>query len=255
MADRKSTQPIIHFVEVRFEREDVRLVIDAPSLPVRPGDRVWWVFRGVPGGWTPWISAVRPLAPAPFERITQSPWGVRATIAASAGGGAVAYRATVQRGLGSHHPEEGALLRSAVAELVVDAEVEPRLHRVQVSYRPGEEGGVGSLEVSPEWVKMRGGDAVVWEFSVPEKELDPGSWRPRVDFVRFDGPADPPNLHLGPFSTLTYEGERVLAAGDARTPGVYSYLCLLVARLDGRVLSLSSPDPAIDCRGEPPSSG
>jgi hypothetical protein len=245
------TEPTTHFLEVHFDPVDVRLVVEEPLLPVRPGDSVWWFFRGVPAGWTPWIDVEGPLDPAPFETLTQSPWAVRSTVAAGADAGLVSYRATLQRGFGLYHPSGSAILRSAVAQVMVEPVVAPRLHRIQVSYRPPGDDGVGSLEVDPQWAKIAAGDVVVWEFADLQDAAEQGSWRPRIDFVEFQGPEDPPNLHLGPFATLTYEKDRVVAAGDSRAPGVYNYRCLLIGRFDGRVIAIGSPDPAIDRRGDP----
>jgi len=245
------TEPTSHFLEVQFDPVDVRLVVEEPKLTVRPGDRVWWIFRGVPSGWTPWIDVEGPAAPVPLESLSQSPWAVQGTIAASGDQGSFGYRARLQRGLGLLHSSGGALVRSAIAYLEVETEVQPRLHEVEVTYRPSGDGGVGSLEVVPQWIKISPGDSVAWSFKSLDSEIASGSWSPRVDFVRFDGPEDPPNLHLGPFSTLTYEGDTVTAAGNSRTSGVYNYVCVLVGRFDDRVISISSPDPAIDRRGDP----
>jgi len=246
-----TTGTTVHSLEVHFDPVDVQLIIEEPALTVRPGDQIWWIFRGVPGGWTPWIDLDGTANPEPLEGFIQSPWGVRATVAATKDPGTIGYRATLQRGLGLHHPMGGALVRSAVAQAVVQTSAVPQLHTVDVTYQPGGDGGTGSLVVDPPWLKISPGDTVTWKYTQPKSDIAEGTWRPRVDFVRFDGPEEPPNMHLGPFATLAYEKDRVTASGDSRTPGVYNYVCLMVGRFDDRVISISSPDPAIDRRGDP----
>ena len=241
-----------HSLEVHFDPVDVQLIVEEPTLTVRPGDRIWWIFRGVPAGWSPWIDVDELANPPQLEGFIQSPWGVRATVASTVGGqGTIGYRATLQRGLGLHHPLGGALVRSAVAHLVAQTRTVPRLHTVRATYLPSGNAGTGSLTVEPAWVKISPGDVVVWKFAAKPTDIAAGSWHPRVDFVQFDGPEEPPNLHLGPFVTLVYGDDRVTASGDSRAPGVYNYVCLMIGRFDGRVISVSSPDPAIDRRGDP----
>jgi len=245
------TDPVTHFVEVQYDPVEVRLLVEEASLVVRPGDRIGWVFRGVPDGWTPWISAEGAAPPSPFEVLSQSPWGVRATIDSSMEAGSFGYRATLQRGVGLHQSSEGLLLRSAVCSVAVQTAVDPQAHRIVVSYHPASDGQVGSLIVTPQLVTVTASDAVVWDFTDLASDLPEGRWIPRIDFVRFHGPESPPNLHLGPFAALTYESNRITAMGNSRTVGVYNYACVLVGRFDGSVIAVSSTDPVIDRRGDP----
>jgi plastocyanin len=250
----KISGPVEHYVEVRFDPVQMTLAIEAPERVVRPGDQVLWAFRDVPEGWTPWI-----LSPSSaFAATVQGPWGVRGTVAGSAPDGPLPYRASLQRGLGLEHLSGGSLILSPSATLKVRTTAEPRLHRVVVKYLPPrgttEE---GRLVVVPQLVTIAPGDQVEWKFSAAGSQRAEGSWRPRVDVHRFDGSTAPSNLHLGPFLTLTVQGEQVTGAGSSGAAGVYNYVCVVVSRDDGRVIWKSSPDPAIDSRGDPsdPTSG
>jgi len=252
---KKISGPVQHYVEVRFDPVQMTLAIEAPERVVRPGDQVLWAFRGVPEGWTPWV-----LSPSSaFAATVQGPWGVRGTVAGSAPDGPLPYRASLQRGLGLEHLSGGSLILSPPATLKVQSTAEPGLHRVVVKYLPPQ--GTteeGRLVVAPQLVTIAPGDQVEWKFSAAGSKLADGTWQPRIDFHQFTGESsEPPNLHLGPFVTLSFDGEVVTGAGSSGVNGSYSYVCVVVSRGDGSVLWRSSPDPAIDRRGDPsdPTSG
>jgi len=252
----KITGPVQHYVEVRFDPLQMSLEVGAARRVVRPGDEVLWVFRDVPEGWTPWITS--PLSS--FETTVQGPWGVRAAIGGSVPDGTIPYRATLQRGLGLGHVTGGSLLLSPPATLEVRSAAAPTLHRVEVRYVPpqGTTEAEGRLVVVPQLVTIDPGDEVEWKFSTAGTHLADGTWEPRIDFHAFTGTAsEPPNLHLGPFVTLTFDGGLVTGSGNSGVDGSYSYVCVVVSRSDGSVLWRSSPDPAIDRRGDPsdPTSG
>lgn len=246
-----------YLIPVQYDALAQTLTILHPSLAISPGDRVIWVFQGIPSGWSPWIqfkadpvSGPRSFL-GPFEALTQIEGGFWGTAVTSVTSGAYTYRACVQKGVGFDWQATTALLCSAQAtlEIVQERASEPASFFV-ASTAQEVAGGVGELVVTPPLRSMESGQAVIWDFQEAIRSLgDPSHWRPRINFGLYEGEGSVPNQLLGPFTCLTYEAGKVTGLGNSGVAGKYHFEVSLIAVSTGEVAWLSSGDPVIDNRG------
>lgn len=247
------TGPVDHLVQVHCDPASHTVTIACPRITVRPGDRVIWSFSGIQEGWSPWIQIRRDTAGAsflgPFRSLSQSAGGIWGAIQAGQAPGTFSYRAAIQKGVGTGWDTESSALFSRSAEI----EVAPPSLGTRWSFDVTVSGDAGDpasheLLVTPALVTLEPGDTLEWQFTgIPG---EPGSWRPRVDFVRYTGDAGPvPNLLLGPFNSLAYEADSVRGTGNNGVVGTYYFEVTLVSAASGEVLWFSSGDPAVDSRG------
>jgi plastocyanin len=248
--DPSGTGPIDHLVQVHCDPATHTVTIACPRVTVRPGDRVIWSFSGIQEGWSPWIQIRRDGEGAsflgPFRSLSQSAGGVWGPCRLDQAAGTFSYRAAIQKGVGMGWDTESSVLFSRSA----DIEVAPPAtgHRRSFEVRVAGDGADHKLLVTPDLVTLEPADTLEWTFhGIPG---EPGSWRPRVDFVRYTGEAGPvPNLLLGPFNSLTYEADSVRGTGNNSLDGTYFFEVTLVSAVSGEVLWFSSGDPAVDNRG------
>lgn len=244
------TGPVDHLVQVYCDAANHTVTISCPRVTVRPGDRVIWSFSGIPQGWSPWIQIRREGEGAsflgPFHSLSQSAGGVWGACRADQAPGTVSYRAAIQKGVGLGWDTESSVLfsRSAEIEIAPPSTGTRRGFEVRVDTL----GDGHKLRVTPDLVILEPGDTLEWSFhGIPG---EPGSWRPRVDFIRYAGSAGSvPNLLLGPLNSLTYEADRVRGTGNNGVDGTYYFEVTLVSAVSGEVLWFSSGDPAVDNRG------
>lgn len=244
------TGPVAHLVQVLCDPASHTVTISCPLVTVRPGDRVIWSFSGIPAGWSPWIQIRRDSPGAsflgPFHSLSQSAGGVWGICAAGQAPGRFSYRALIQNGVGMGWETESSALFSRSAEIQVAPPSAGTRWHFDVTVAEG--GASSRLLVTPQLVTLTPGDTLEWSFSgIPG---EPGSWRPRVDFVRYDGGGEVPNLLFGPFNSLSYEADRVRGTGNNGIPGSYYFAVSLVSATSGEVLWFSSDDPVVDSRGE-----
>ena len=242
--------PIAHLLQVLCDPANHTVTISCPVVTVRPGDRVIWSFSGIPAGWSPWIQVRRDTAGAsflgPFHSLSQSAGGVWGVCGVDQAPGRFSYRALIQTGVGTGWDTESSALFSRSA----DIQVAPPSTGTRWSFdvTVADDGASSQLLVNPQLVTLNPGDTLEWSFAgIPG---EPGSWRPRIDFVRYDGEGAVPNLLLGPFNSLSYEADKVRGTGNNGVAGTYYFAVSLVSATSGEVLWFSSDDPAVDSRGE-----
>jgi hypothetical protein len=241
--------PIEHLITVQYDPVSSTLDLQQRSTGAKLGDIVVWQFFGMPDGWFPWIE-FRPQEEGtpflgPFTGLTQSAaalWGeVRDD--SSLMKKTMVYRVSIQKGTGAGWGEGAAVVNSAAGLLTISSEDQGTVHTFTVT--PSDLDRV--LKVSPIGVIIQPGDTVEWNFQ--EIPAAPDTWRPMVNFTRYDGKGQVPNDYLGPFAALTTGADRVRGAGNNRVPGTYYFEVSVVRLSDGAILWLGSGDPAIDNRG------
>jgi hypothetical protein len=253
------TGALEYLIPVQYDGVANTLSILHPSLSLRPGDRVIWVFEGVPSSWSPWIQFKTDAGDGqgtflgPFEILTQLEggfWGATrqdsALLAAS-----YTYRACIQKGLDSQWDSDVAFLCSpgATLELVQDLRLLPVTFNVAATAQQVAP-GVGELVVTPEMHFLESGQAVIWDFQEALSSLgDPDLWRPRVNFLRYEGYGTVVNQLLGPFTCLAYEAAKITGLGNTAVAGAYHFGVSISAVSHGEAIWVSSGDPVIDNRG------
>ena len=255
--DPSTPGPIDHLVQVHCDAVNQLVTISRPTLSIRPGDRVIWSFSGIPEGWSPWIQ-IRRDSPGlsflgPFAALSQSAGGVWGECRPDQAPASFSYRALIQKGVGQNWSSETSMQSSRAALLDIAPAGTGTHHVFQVTVSG--EGVDSQLSVSPPLITLIPGDTLDWEFeNIPG---EPGSWRPRIDFVRYSGSGTVPNLLLGPFNSLTYGTDWARGMGNNEVGGTYHFEVTLVSASSGEVLWFSSGDPAVDNRGTvgDPSSG
>jgi hypothetical protein len=249
--------PIDHLVQVQCDPVSHLVTITRPSLTIRPGDRVIWSFSGIPEGWSPWIQ-IRRDTPGlsflgPFVALSQSAGGVWGECRPDQETAQFSYRALIQKGVGQSWDSETSMQSSRAAQIQVAPAGTGNHHVFDVTVSA--DGAASQLAVTPPLVTLLPGDTVEWKFEgIPG---EPGSWRPRIDFLRYSGSGTVPNLLLGPFNSLTYGTDGARGMGNNEVGGTYHFEVTLVSASSGEVLWFSSGDPAVDNRGTvgDPSSG
>lgn len=244
MADPQLTGPIDHLIPVEYDAASLTLTLSLSRVGVKPGDRVIWEFRGLPGGWTPWIE-FHPEAGflGPLADLTQSAnavWGTCRTDQGPVSDG-LAYRASARRGAGTVWGTGSTAVYSKAGSLIIGPAEAGTAHQFTVTQNGD------SLSVSPGGVDIWAGDIVEWVFA--SINAGPDAWRPLVDFHRYDGEGQVEDLYLGPFTSLTTGPDRVRGMGNNYVKGTYYFQVSAVRVTDGAILWISSPDPAIDNRG------
>lgn len=242
------TGALEYLIPVVYAAAAHTLNIVHPVIAVRPGDRVIWVFEGLPDGWAPWIQlkgeeGARPFL-GPFQSLTQIEGGLSGIVSSALPSlpASFTYRATAQKGLGLDWQTDTAVLSSAQATIEVHDEAAPSA----VSFRVFEIES-GKLGVAPEMQSVQSGQTVLWTFEdLPDT---PEAWRPRIDFGLYDGTGTVPNRLLGPFTCLVYEKGKVTGLGNSGVTGGYHFQVSLISVSTGNVVWLSSGDPVIDNRG------
>lgn len=246
-----------YLIPVQYDPAAQTLNILHPSLSLSPGDRVIWVFQGMPSGWSPWIQFKADPATGPrsflgpFEALTQIEGGFWGTAVATVTPGSSTYRACIQKGVGIDWQTTTALLCSAQAtlEIVQERVPEPAVFFV-ASTAQEVAAGVGELAVTPPLHTMEAGQGILWDFQDAISSLgDPEHWRPRINFGLYEGDGSVPNQLLGPFTCLTYEAGKVTGLGNSGVAGKYHFEVSLISVSTGEVAWLSSGDPVIDNRG------
>jgi hypothetical protein len=244
------TGPVDHLVQVHCDPASYTVTIACPRVTVRPGDRVIWSFSGIPEGWSPWIQIRRETEGAsflgPFLSLSQSAGGVWGACRLDQAPGKVSYRAAIQKGVGLGWDTESSALFSRSAEIEVAPPATGTRRSFEVTVDTS--GTSHQLLITPHLLILEPGDTLEWTFQgIPG---EPGSWRPRVDFIRYTGAAGSvPNLLLGPLNSLTYETDKVRGTGNNGIAGTYYFEVTLVSAGSGEVLWFSSGDPAVDNRG------
>jgi hypothetical protein len=248
MSDESSAGPVDHLMPV--ECDFTRYTLTVPDLvAAKPGDLVVWSFHHIPDGWSPWIQ----FSPSPgegsdtnflgpFKSLSQSATAVWGICDATAAGTEFFYRAMIQRGIGLGSDSCYATLNSPQVKL----SVVPATTGTRHSFRVTLPDSSGSLKVEPPGVFIHPGDIVEWDFAgIP----DSTAWRPRINFVRYDGTGTVTNLMLGPFTSLVSEAARVTGMGNNGISGNYSFQVAAVQIDSGKISWISSDDPVIDNRG------
>lgn len=240
------SQPLLHSLDVHCSLAEGSVRLELPRLAIKPGDRVFWNFRGVPEDWVPWIVFVEPEAGflGPFESLTQGGGGLLGLVRPELPVGSFSYRVLIQKGLGVGEDSETATLTSRVSHLDVATPDWGELRSFDV--RAVEKDGRHTLEILPLGHRFEPGDWVEWRFDL---SLLQGPWRPRISFQRYLGEDETPNLFLGPFTSVYYATDRVIGMGNNRIPGLYFFIVSVTSIQTGEVRWVSSGDPAIDSRG------
>lgn len=243
------TGPIDHLIPVTFDPSTLALTLEFASVAVRPGDRVLWRFHGVPPGWSPWIefrTGTGAGFAGPFSSLTQGATEVWGPLAAELPTGLIPYRAVLQQGFGGSKGRPVAMVASAESTLSVHPPERGASLIFDVALDPN--GGVPILVVTPETQALDTLDVVEWRFhGIPG---EPGEYRPRVDFLFYDGDqTEPPNRRLGPFTSLTYDDAGVRGTGNVGVQGHYHFEVMIVRVVTGEAVWISSGDPVVDNRG------
>lgn len=264
MSSTSTPLPQQQTLRVEFDPSRPSLKVLPASLTVRPGDVVIWQFFGLTREWYPWIRLLQDSLGAtgtgPFETVSQSSdaiWGtVRETDGSSTGPKEYGYRASVRilEGLGAE--QMYASVNSSLACFRVDGTAAMKTEETPVIVHAGIEGGQLVVAPDDQQISIYGGQSIRWTFP-PEIGGSPSDpVLPRVQFLAYQAlgtTAEPIDLRLGPFTTMTYDELSVTATGYAQnTPGAYNYRLLAVRESDGEIVWASSPDPLVDDRGEPP---
>lgn len=247
--DPSAPGPIDHLVQVSCDPARHLVTLACPRITIRPRDRVIWSFSGIPEGWSPWLQVRRENEGdsflGPFASLSQSSGGVWGACQSGQAPGLFSYRVLIQKGAGLGWGAEASVLFSRAGEIEVVAESTGTNHAFDVTVSGT--GAEARLSVTPPMVSIAPGDTLEWRFSgIPG---NPGSWRPRVDFVQYSGTGEVPNLLLGPFNSLTYTADSAKGMGNNGVTGVYHFEVTLLSAGSGEVLWFSSGDPAVDNRG------
>lgn len=240
------TPPLLHTVDVHCSPAEGSVRVENPRFAIKPGDRVFWNFLGVPAGWVAWIAFVEgePGFLGPFESLTQGVRGLLGIAKAELPVRSFSYRVLIQKGVGLGEDVGTATLTSPVSLLNVAPPGWGELRSFDV--RTVEKDGKTTLEVLPLGHRFEPGDWVEWLFDL---SLLQGPWRPRISFKRYLGDDTVPNLLLGPFTSVAYGTDRVVGMGNNRVPGLYFFEVSVISTLNGEVRWVSSGDPALDNRG------
>lgn len=230
-----------HVIPVRFDPQTHSLVVDVPSYTVQSGDLVIWQIQDLPAGWTPWILVDK--VDRHFEGLSQSGSAVWGRTRKRDSGKSLTYRATIQKGMGKGAGTGSGWIRSARAGLALLPFGSRTKHVFEVY--PDQD---KTLRIEPTVQDLRPGDAVEWRFFKNDKVR---KLLPRVDFKRFSGKDDLVNQHLGPFTSLSYQGDSVIGKGNNGVPGAYFFRALLVGASSNKVRWVSSVDPVVDNMGDP----
>jgi plastocyanin len=249
-----SASGLEYLIPLQYDPVRQSLTIVHSQLTIRPGDRVTWVFQGIPAGWSPWIQFKPQGGPrdflGPFESLNQVAGGIWGAASAETGAAAYVYRACINQGVGLGWQEGSALLCSPQATLTVATDL-PATAPVEFTVSSTAAQivtAVGELAVHPEHASLESGQTVIWKFDdIPQGET--AHWRPRVTFGSYEGDGTVPNQLLGPFTCLAYAEGRVTGLGNSGVAGKYHFEVALVAVTSGEVAWLSSGDPVIDNRG------
>lgn len=268
MAEKSSAIPVSRpadqVVRVDFDRDRLRLTLAPAHIRVRPGDRIIWLFNGIPGGFFPWIRFLPAggeesgRGPQPVESVFQNASGLWGT--ATGAPGTYGYRATIQARFSADREDEPGSFSTAPAQLeVLSAEAQVGgLHVVRIRRRAD-----GRLAADPECVCLHEGDQVEWRFDARVLEDSLGPLKPRVLFTAYNAaaesvlPGGAVDLPLGPFTTIActpgHGNEATVTATGyaANAPGSYSYRVFAFRDSDGQIVWASSPDPTIDDEGPP----
>src|SRR4029078_1751714 len=88
--------------------------VETSRLAIKPGDRVFWNFTGVPTGWVPWIVFQGDEAGflGPFASLTQGNGGLLGISRSELSPGTFSYRVLIQKGIGLGEESETATLSS-----------------------------------------------------------------------------------------------------------------------------------------------
>jgi plastocyanin len=247
-------------IQVVFDREHFRLSLTPNQVMVQPGDVVIWQFVQLPAGWAPWIRFDPASTPSPYSgpltslsQNASSIWGMVSPAVAADPAQVFIYRPVVHCHLGTSSEDGFATIYGANASVTVQTASQAALATntlIQVSPGMGRE-----LRVSPELVTIRHGETVTWEFAPEILGSEQGCLQPRVQFLQYHGDGDPGQLEIGPFTTLTYVDNLITGSGSAQIPGVYSYQVMTLREVTGEIVWMSSSDPVIDDRGDPPGEG
>lgn len=254
MADQQKSEPtgpVDHLIPVHCDMENATVEITEPKAVIRPGDRVVWECFGLPEGWSPWIE-FRPQESGtpflgPFADLTQSAVAVWGLSRKEPGveGRQFSYRVAIQKGIGMGWASGAAVIHSQAGVLSVAPMESGTLHQFTVTPEAG--APAPALQVSPIGVIIQAGDTVEWVFEgIP---ADPNTWRPQIQFSRYDGSGSVPNLYLGPFTSLTTGRDLVRGTGNNWISGTYYFDVGIVQVSNGELLYVGSGDPAIDNRG------
>ncbi len=243
--------PVTHLIQVQYDPSTLTLTVSRPSVSLNPGDTVVWNFLGIPEGWTPWVDFRRAGSDSfigPLSGLSQTAGGIWGACRTSGWTGTdpvqFEYRATIQKGFVAGWDTEGSLLWSAPASLrVLPATVgAERIFEVTLTGT--------TLDVQPPGQPLDPGDVIVWQFQIQLPDgTDPGDWRPRIKFHRYEGTGTVPNQQLGPFSALTILPGEIRGTGNNGVDGVYFFEVALVSVATGEIGWLSSGDPVVDNRG------
>jgi len=250
MSEQQSTTgPIDHLIPVIFDPATVSLTLPFDSVAVRPGDRVLWRFEGVPPGWSPWIefrAGTGSSFTGPFTSLAQGATEVWGPLADELPTGLISYRALLQQGFGGSKGRPMAMVTSAESTLSIHPT--ERGASLVFTVDLGERDGAPILLVAPDTQVLDTLDVVEWQFrGIPG---EPGEFRPRVDFVLYDGAGpEPPNRRLGPFTSLTYDANGVRGMGNVGVQGQYHFEVMIVRVVTGEAVWISSGDPVVDNRG------
>lgn len=249
-----TANPLVHAVRVDAKLDEHLLRVYPERLVVRPGDSILWQFSGLRRPWSP-VVALSPTGEGnflgPFTGFTNLPSGVLAPVAGDAADGAYAYRAQLQLFRGE--AEARAFLMGPTSTVVVNRNLTGENHVIDVGLGIDPETGQEILTLSRDVIGFSRGDSVVWRFSeeifAGSSGLDP---LPRVTFVGYQGDGSIENLRTGPFNCLTYGPRQVTGTSPNGVPGTYHYRVAMVEAVGGEIRWLSSGDPAVDERPEPP---
>lgn len=250
VAEATGPGPVTHLIQVQCDMATYTVTIARPRVSIKPGDMVVWSFTGLPEGWSPWIElrhGENGAFSGPLTGLTQSAggvWGVCREEWTETTSVPFDYRASIQSGFGSGWSGAGSVLWSAPAVLdVLPGGIgEELVYTITLGT-----GDKPSLVVEPIGQVLNPGDTMVWQF--PEVPDGDGSWRPRIDFYRYEGEGSVPNRYLGPFAALAIEPGRIRGTGNNDVPGVYFFEVALVQVGTGLVGWVSSGDPVVDNRG------
>jgi plastocyanin len=108
--------------------------------------------------------------------------------------------------------------------------------------------GEDSLRVEPDTVHLLNGDTVEWIF---KGIADVASWLPRVEFFSVPEGSLQLNRHLGPFTSLTVEEDRVIGAGNNGVVGSFGYTVQAIDTATGQPFRSKIRDPGMANDGEP----
>lgn len=236
-------------VRVHFDPATYSLTVERPRYTVLPGDVVIWLFSGLPEAWSPWIFLEGQRELTLFEGLTQGVQAVWGRLREDVSATSIVYRASAQRGLGKPPEEHFGWIQSPQARLDLKDRGDACRHVFQV--RPTENDG--ELTVVPLSHQIGPGDTVEWYFEKGDLE----ELSPRIDFKDYCGDMSPKNQQLGPFTSLTYEQDRVIGKGSSGIKGRFYFRAALTGLVDSSLLWVSSVDPFVDDKSDPgdPGSG